>query len=169
MTQDMMTANDPAPAEAIPTKAAGFWIRFGAAFIDFCIFGILSAIIGALSFTESGMISVASDLGLGAGPAEYLIGVINWVLPSTLLTVTYYPIFYMKFGATPGKLAFKLRVIDIKSGSYLGYGQSVLRELFGKWLSILTLGIGYLLIGFRKDKRALHDLIARTQVVRVSR
>jgi uncharacterized RDD family membrane protein YckC len=34
-----------------------------------------------------------------------------------------------------------------------------------EWLSKLTFGIGFLLVAFTPKKRALHDLLARTQVV----
>lgn len=37
---------------------------------------------------------------------------------------------------------------------------------FAKTLSYLTLFIGFITVAFRKDKRALYDLIADTVVVR---
>jgi uncharacterized RDD family membrane protein YckC len=36
-------------------------------------------------------------------------------------------------------------------------------------LSSAIFGIGYLMVGLRSDKRALHDLIAGTRVERLSR
>jgi uncharacterized RDD family membrane protein YckC len=45
-----------------------------------------------------------------------------------------------------------------------------LKRAFGRFLawnlSGAFLGIGYLLVLFRKDRRALHDLLAGTRVVR---
>jgi uncharacterized RDD family membrane protein YckC len=39
----------------------------------------------------------------------------------------------------------------------------------GRIADTLTLGIGLIMAAFREDKRALHDLIAGTQVLRVRR
>ena len=41
-------------------------------------------------------------------------------------------------------------------------------ETVGKFLSALILMIGFIMAGFRQDKRALHDLLFRTQVLRRS-
>jgi uncharacterized RDD family membrane protein YckC len=37
---------------------------------------------------------------------------------------------------------------------------------FAKWLSSMTLGIGYIIAGFDAEKRAMHDMIVDTRVVR---
>ena len=44
---------------------------------------------------------------------------------------------------------------------------AIIREL-GSWLSAAIFGIGYLMVGLRRDKRALHDLIADTRVERLA-
>jgi uncharacterized RDD family membrane protein YckC len=47
----------------------------------------------------------------------------------------------------------------------LGYGRALARQL--AWLlSPLTLGVGFLVAVTRADRRALHDLVAGTRVVR---
>jgi uncharacterized RDD family membrane protein YckC len=46
----------------------------------------------------------------------------------------------------------------------VGNREAVVR-LLALPLSFLTLGIGFLLILFRRDGRALHDLVGRTSVV----
>ena len=50
-------------------------------------------------------------------------------------------------------------------GAPIGLREAALRYI-GYWVNALTLGIGYLFIAFRKDKRGLHDLIAGTSVDR---
>jgi uncharacterized RDD family membrane protein YckC len=79
----------------------------------------------------------------------------------------YYGYFYRTKGATPGKLLFDLRVLDGKTGTYLGTQQTIGREVFGKLLSAFTLGIGYFMAGVREDKKALHDIVCDTRVVHV--
>ena len=64
------------------------------------------------------------------------------------------------------RLCLGLRVVDFETGERLGIGQTILREFIGKWASFLTLLVGYLIVPFRRDKRALHDFIAGTQVRR---
>src|SRR5207249_1882871 len=66
------------------------------------------------------------------------------------------------FGATLGKMAINARIVQ-KDGSKLGFGRAWLRWA-GTVVSRLTLGIGYLMIALREDKRALHDLMAGTRV-----
>ena len=68
-----------------------------------------------------------------------------------------------KHQATPGMMIFSLRI-----EGYDGKGISFWRatgRYFATILSILTLGIGYLMIAFTPRKQALHDYIANTLVV----
>ena len=78
----------------------------------------------------------------------------------------YYGWFYKNKGATPGKMIFKMKVVDFESGQNIGYGKMFLREFVGKFCSALILGFGFFMIAWRQDKRGLHDLIAGTQVIR---
>ena len=66
-------------------------------------------------------------------------------------------------GATVGKLLIGARIVA-RDGSRIGFGRAALRFL-GEAVSWMSLGIGFLLVGFRSDRRALHDMIAGTQVV----
>ncbi|HVI25302.1 MAG TPA: RDD family protein [Xanthomonadaceae bacterium] len=65
--------------------------------------------------------------------------------------------------ATLGKRALGIKVTDAR-GRRLGRGQA-----FGRWfaasLSYLTFYIGFLMAAFTERKRALHDVVADTQVV----
>jgi uncharacterized RDD family membrane protein YckC len=65
------------------------------------------------------------------------------------------------WGATPGKRAFGLTVVDV-DGQPLGWGQAFARETVLKWLSLALDGAGYVegvLTGV-----ALHDTLAGTRV-----
>ena len=53
-----------------------------------------------------------------------------------------------------------------KRAASLDFGRAILRHLLGYPLSLITLGIGFLLAAFDSEGRALHDRIAGTIVVR---
>ena len=68
------------------------------------------------------------------------------------------------FGTTVGKRPFNLYILR-PDGTRVGYGRALGREA-ARFLSSLLLGAGFLWVLFRADKRALHDLIADTVVIR---
>ncbi len=63
-------------------------------------------------------------------------------------------------------MAIRVKVIRT-DGSEIGYGRAFLREVPGKFLSGLILGIGYLMIAFDAQKQGLHDKIADTYVIKL--
>jgi hypothetical protein len=65
--------------------------------------------------------------------------------------------------ATPGKLAFDLKVVD-ELGQRIGFGRATGRY-FGKIVSGAIFYVGFLMAGFTERKQALHDLMAATLVV----
>lgn len=75
-------------------------------------------------------------------------------------------------GGSPGMRLLGLRLFDWRQRIPIGYGRAWLR-LGAVLVTALTLGLGFLIIPFRKDKRALHDVLAGTLVAlpprRVSR
>ena len=78
-----------------------------------------------------------------------------------------YETFYLvQYGATPGKMIFKLRVVTPDGGG-ISWGRAIGRH-FAKYLSGITLMIGYIMAGFDSEKRALHDYIAGTRVIRTA-
>lgn len=116
---------------------AGFWKRFFAALIDDGVFIILSLIFKKLST--------------------------YWVLTSIAYWL-YYSIFESSVKqATPGKMALGIIVTDM-DGSRISFGKASGRH-FAKYISGLTLGIGYLMAGFTDRKQALHDMISDCFVV----
>ena len=66
--------------------------------------------------------------------------------------------------ATIGKRLLKIKVIG-KDGGRIGFGRATART-FSKILSYVTLYIGFIMAGNTSRKRALHDMIAETYVVR---
>lgn len=71
------------------------------------------------------------------------------------------------WAATPGKIICRLKIIDAKTGGKMGDWQSILR-LLGYFLSGAVLGLGFFWIGIDKKRRGWHDLLAGTEVVKVT-
>jgi len=132
---------------------AGFWIRFGAQTIDFTIFATLRAIDDV--FFES------------QGPPEYTGIYWVWIFLMSAFWPFYEIFFTGKFGATPGKMAFRIKVVN-PDGSRVSYLKA-LGRFFGKFLSSLILNIGYIMAGIDVEKRALHDRICNTRVIRAGK
>jgi len=68
-----------------------------------------------------------------------------------------------KFGQTPGKKAYLIKVVDVKTHKKISFFQTWLR--FIGFLLSATLLVGLIFPFYRKDKRSLHDLIAKTVVI----
>lgn len=67
-------------------------------------------------------------------------------------------------GATPGKKLLHIKVVDTRTFKDISTKQSITRSL-GYIPSTLLFCIGFLMVLFRKDKKALHDLLAQTAVI----
>ena len=83
---------------------------------------------------------------------------------STILFMLYNWFFLSKYSATPGKMACGLKVVTT-SGMALTSRQALGRAA-SEILSELTCGIGYIMAAFDHEKRALHDHMAGTRVVK---
>jgi uncharacterized RDD family membrane protein YckC len=158
----MNTGLNYAPAAAasiaVPTaRPAGFRRRFVATMVD-------GAVISITLFPLDLMFTVLG--GRDAQAPRYWLAMLGAYVVHTGLIFVYYGWFYKNKGATPGKLLMGLRVVDLETGMNLSYGRTFLRDIVGKPIGYLTLFIGFILAGFRSDKRALHDLLASTQVIR---
>jgi uncharacterized RDD family membrane protein YckC len=99
---------------------------------------------------------------------DLLIGhLFYWGIPAQLLVFIYNGCCYLTFGATPGKLAFGLRVVSSKTLGECSLPQIFIREIVGKFFSALFMGLGFALAFIRKDGRAFHDLLSSCLVVNV--
>jgi uncharacterized RDD family membrane protein YckC len=68
-------------------------------------------------------------------------------------------------GRTIGKWATGLR-IERADGGEIGIGRALIRHLIGYPLSLLPLGLGFMLAAVTTRGRALHDFVTGTVVVR---
>ena len=73
-----------------------------------------------------------------------------------------YALFVAKLGQTPGKKAYTIKIVDAKTYEKISFLRALWR--FVSFLFSATIGIGLLVPFFRKDNRALHDLMAHTVV-----
>ena len=96
-----------------------------------------------------------------AGYLPILLSVLLVCL-ALLLGALYFVFFWGVQGATLGKKALGLQVVDLEGRSPIGVGAAILR-LLGYTLSGLPLGLGFLLVPL--TGRGLHDRMAGTLVV----
>lgn len=135
---------------------AGFWIRFAAKFIDGIVLGIINMVIGFV--TTSSMVATPDD------PVAIMRGAIFSGLFQFCVQAAYTSFFLGKFSATPGKMVCGLKVItaDNEPLSYLrGFGRCC-----AEMISSIILCIGYLMAAWDDEKRALHDRICNTRVIK---
>lgn len=149
-----------APSAQLP---GGFWRRFVAVMVDGVI---VSIVIWPLSFILGLFSGSFAAVTGGSDPDVTMVLVLQGVnfLTSLIAAFAYYGWFYKNKGASPGKMLMRLRVSMRDTGTNVSILRAGFRETVGKLVSGLLLGIGYLMAAFRKDKRALHDMMFNTQV-----
>ncbi len=129
-------------------RYAGFWIRFCAKIIDNFILMTTVMFIGY--FIEK--------------PGDSFSELHNFLtLLLYLITAGYEVWFLEKFGATPGKMVFGLKVVTPDGGG-IGYLRALGRA-FARELSSMAFSLGYIMAAFDSQKRALHDRICATRVI----
>jgi uncharacterized RDD family membrane protein YckC len=149
--QPMFSSAPPPPVEAPyqSTKGAsgpraGFWARFGAAFIDGLVLLIPNIILRA---------------AFSPALAFLLYLVILWTY-ATLLEGG-------PRGQTVGKMALGIRVYDFQQGGSIGYGRAFIRQIV-KIASTIPIFLGYFWMLWDKEKQCWHDKAANDVVVPVS-
>lgn len=165
--------NDPFAGKAY----AGFWWRFLAWLIDMVLLWIV----------QQGIILAAGAAGYALEPSEAEVQMLTERLmedrdflgfygdlfamqvPLMVISTVVNLLYFVLMEASPkqgtlGKMALGITVTDTK-----GQRISFLRALgrfFAKYVSALTLFIGYIMAGFTEKKQALHDMIAGTLVMK---
>jgi uncharacterized RDD family membrane protein YckC len=154
-------------AEERAQPAARFWVRLVAYVIDMALLTLIFMVIWTpLAEAHHWQLPEIPTNLSDAAFQQYLHEFVGW---RDKAFPVFYPIFLLydvllngRFGATLGKMAVGAR-ITLLDGSPIGYGRALLRWVAARLSDIAF--IGYLLIGLRHDKRALHDLLAGTKVV----
>ncbi|WP_455199917.1 RDD family protein [Kaarinaea lacus] len=124
---------------------AGFWRRFGAMIVDSLIYSVLLALILGPKYVDSDFWSFEGIISNGIALS---LTIVLWV----------------RYLGTPGKLLLGCQVVDADTGERMTVKQAMIRYL-GYFVSIFTLGIGFLWVAWDKRKQGFHDKIANTVVV----
>jgi uncharacterized RDD family membrane protein YckC len=150
--------------EGVPSgdemRYAGFWIRFVAAFIDAVILGIVGIPFQLL--LGFGLVGVAAHHQ--QQPEIIASARLLLMLISTIIGLGYEIFFIRRYNATPGKLALGLKLVRA-DGTKLSIGRIIGRH-FAKLVSALLFCIGYLIAAWDSEKRALHDHLCDTRVIK---
>lgn len=140
-------------------RYAGFWIRLIAYIIDAVLLDIILAV-GI--FIVTFVMAVSGNAAGAPDKADSIHGIAN--LAVIMFGGLYFALFTASgWQATPGKRMLGLHVIRT-DGKKIEFGLSVGRY-FASILSSFILGFGFLMIGWSREKRALHDRICNTRVV----
>lgn len=128
----------PRPLTADTLPRAGFWIRVGAAFLDFLMIVIPLGMMGVM------------DHGPGV----------------LFLSVAAYHVAMWKFkGTTIGGVICGLKVVRLDDRP-IDWGVAIVRALTA-FLSFIIAGLGFIWVAFDNEKQSWHDKVAGTTIVRV--
>jgi len=148
---------DELPEAAIETgeaedDLAPFAMRFNAGLFDLII-GSFASLILLAPFMLSG------------GEWSSFKGFLTFAVVCSLVMFVYLTTTLGMFGKTLGMRVFSLELIDIEENDYPTFHQAAVNSAV-YLLSLIFGGIGFLTIPFTEDKRAVHDLVSGTIVVR---
>jgi uncharacterized RDD family membrane protein YckC len=131
------------------TQYAGFWIRFLASLIDSILLSMLLAPSLPLLIGEASVDPMSS---------------LNFSI-SLLISLAATVLFWRYRSATPGKMVLGLHIVDAKTGGKPTGSQLFIRYL-GYYVSLIPLGIGFIVIGLDARKQGWHDKMSGTCVVK---
>ncbi len=139
---------------SVGVEYGGFWVRFGAEMVDYVLFGAMVAPLQTLV-----LLTMAINPFLYMG-LSILFGLANFAFMIFLGTY-----FVGTWGASPGKMALGLRIV-VADGSKVSYARAFGR-VFAKMVSAVILYVGFIMVAFDPERRALHDYMCNTRVIRL--
>jgi uncharacterized RDD family membrane protein YckC len=137
----------PAPGVDFASPGArlvGYIVDILIQFVVVVVLAILSIVLGVIFFP----LAILSALAI------------------IVVTIGYFPYFWVQSGQTPGMNAMKIKVVRDADGGPITWGPAILR-LIGFWVSSVVFYIGFIWIFVDKRRRGWMDLIAGTVVVAV--
>ena len=132
---------------------AGLVRRVAAAGLDFLLAGLAAVVASSIAAQAAIIVQ---------GPHTADPRAVAWIVGITVLAA-YQPLFWARFGATPGMQLFGVRLTR-PDGSRLGPARAIGREL-AMVASALPLGLGFARAAWDARGQAWHDRIAGTVVV----
>lgn len=139
------------PGGPPPEALAGFWIRFGARFIDGLILWVVQIII-SIPFGLAAAYNPRAGFGVFALSILINLGYFTYLHGSAA-------------GQTVGDRACGIRIADADSGGSIPYSRALIRALMSA-VSGMAFLLGYLWMLWQPRKQTWHDLVANTLVVR---
>ena len=147
---------DPAPIDRSQMQYAGFWVRVAATLLDTLLLSLL--------IYPTLLIWYGAQITLGPTQAQGMVDLVLRYCVPPLATIAFW--YYCQ--ATPGKMAFRAKVVDARTG-----GKPSILQLVGRYLayipSFLLLGLGVIWVGIDPRKQGWHDKLAGTLVLRPRR
>ena len=140
--------------------AAGFWIRGAALVVDFVLFFLVESSFRYAAYRLWGDDVRDPDGGGASLVVRMLASVFTLVFAALYTTVL-----HAMGGQTVGKMLVGIRVLGA-DGVGLPLGAALLRY-FAYFASAAPFAMGFVMAGLRRDRRALHDLIAGSRVDRL--
>ncbi len=129
--------------------------RFFAFFIDEIIITVLIYFV----FWNS-LVTNASNV------EELTIFIASLIMPILFIKFIYQTFFIWYYGATIGKMALKIKVIDYNHFGKISFLHSIIRSI-GRVASEYFIYIGFVVALFTEGRQTFHDKIGRTLVVNV--
>lgn len=165
-------ASSTLPSETIGVlqNYASFGQRLGAWGIDYLLLLIPTMIVsinmGAVAIFERFLTQYQAG-NTQAALTAYAEAISPTTLVVLLIGFAYYALFECsKWQATPGKMAFGLRVTDLQ-GNRLGIGRSMARNAV-RLLNAITVIIpfvAFIVVIWTQNRQGLHDMLAKTLVL----
>ncbi len=139
------------------SQLGSFWSRVFALIFDVMVVGVVFGGLSVLINGEKGSLFSLVNAGAGSGWLDWVGIILFWAYNVVMIKM---------FGSTVGKMALGLKVTD-EEGNAPDWTTIIIREVVGKMVSLIILGIGYLMVIWDDNRQALHDKIAETLVVKV--
>lgn len=155
----------------MPARVAGFWRRLLAFAVDGALLLVTA---GPLHYALQRMLGAPNPAGgllaspSWAGALELLtvdpVEVLVWLSPFLGMAALYFVLFIALSGRTVGQKLVGIRVVR-RAGGPVGPWRAIFR-LAGTAVGLVPGGLGSLWMAFDREKRALHDYLTGTYVVR---
>ena len=169
-----------APEGLIAVEYAGFWYRVLATIIDNFVEGFAIMIPAVVIFLHYVDINALMQIDFTQPGAEQLASqqmlapIMIVGLISIFFQAAYKTLMIGKYGATLGYMACRLRLVrgdmtQVTYGRAFGrFGAELIFQILGQLplLGIITL-INYLMVAFDREKRAFHDMMCDTRVIKI--
>jgi uncharacterized RDD family membrane protein YckC len=110
------------------------------------------------------MVAMWDSFSNAATMEDVIILTNSYVMQYIVMKIAYQTFFVMQYGATLGKLALKIRVIDIQTAANPNFFVSLNRAIF-RIISEMLFYLGFLWGMFDPARQTWHDKTARTLVV----